>query len=88
MKGSQVYKLTNDDWYKNHYGNKVKLMYHGDITPCNVGTHKTYRLSVSGGVCMVFDSCIEKEVIDMFFELVQMIVINKKDLIKLGFKVV
>ena len=40
MKRSYIYKLTDDDWYKNHFGNKVKLMYHGDITPCNVETHR------------------------------------------------
>ena len=87
MEGSHVFKLTNDDWHKNHYGNKVKLMYHGNIN-CNIGTHKTYRVSVSGGFCWAFDSCIEREVIDMFFMLSQMSVINKKDLVKLGFKVV
>ena len=87
MKGLHVFKLTNDDWHKNHYGNKVKLMYHGNIN-CNIGTHKTYRVSVSGGFCWSFDSCIEREVIDMFFMLSQMSVINKKDLVKLGFKVV
>ena len=88
MKKSYIYKLTNDDWYKNHFGNKVKLMYHGDITPCNVGTVKTYRVSVFGGFCWAFDSCIMKEVIDMFFMLFQMRVVNKEDLIELGFKVV
>ena len=89
MKRSYIYKLTNDNWHKNHFGNKVKLMYHGDITPCNVGTHRTYRVSVFGNddFGMVFDSCIEQEVLDMFFTLSQMKVINKEDLTKLGFKV-
>lgn len=88
MEKSYIYKLTNDNWHKNHFGNKVKLMYHGDITPCNVGTVRTYRVSVSGGFCWTFDSCIMKEVIDMFFMLSHMRVINKEDLIELGFKVV
>lgn len=89
MERSYIYKLTNDNFYKNHFGNKVKLMYHGDITPCNVGTHRTYRVSVFGNddFGMVFDSCIFKEVIDMFFILSQMKVINKEDLKELGFRV-
>ena len=89
MEQSYIYKLTDDNWHKNHFGNKVKLMYHGDITPCNVGTVRTYRVSVFGNddFGMVFDSCIFKEVIDMFFRLSQMKRINKEDLKELGFKV-
>ena len=89
MEKSYIYKLTDDDWYKNHFGNKVKLMYHGDITPCNVGTVRTYRVSVFGNddFGMVFDSCIEMEVTAMFFVLSHMKMINKEDLKKLGFKV-
>ena len=88
MKGSTIYKITSDSWNKNHYGNKVKLIYHGDITPCNVGTHRTYRLSVSGGDCMVFDSCIESEVRSMFFVISNMMEIRKTTLLKLGFKMI
>jgi hypothetical protein len=81
MKRTEVFKLTNDDWYPNYEDNRVKLIYIGKLTDGK------FRVACWGnddfGIDRDFE--LEQDAINMFNRLEKYPLINHRDLYDLGF---
>lgn len=81
MKRTEIFKLTNDDWYPNYEDNRVKLIYNGKLSDGK------FRVSCWGnddfGIDRDFE--LEQDAINMFNRLEKYLLINHQDLYDLGF---
>lgn len=81
MKRKTIYKNTNDDWYGNYEGDRIKLSYLGELSD------GTFRVCCWGNddCGMEKDFIFEMEAMQVFKMLSEKDVIDKKDLEDIGF---
>ena len=86
-----VLKETHDYWYGNFGGDKVKLIYHGNIVPPieRLNEIPLYRVSVWGNddFGMIFDTNNENEAKELYASLSKKSFIDKDYLQSLDFNI-